>query len=38
MQLTETAAAKVKELLEEQGKPQVALRVAAPSFGLGRIP
>jgi iron-sulfur cluster assembly accessory protein len=33
MQLTETAAAKVKELLQQEGKPEVALRVAAQPGG-----
>jgi Fe-S cluster assembly iron-binding protein IscA len=33
MQLTETAAARVKELLQEEGKPEVALRVAAQPGG-----
>lgn len=33
MQLTETAAAKVKELLEQEGQPQAALRVAARPGG-----
>jgi iron-sulfur cluster assembly accessory protein len=33
VQLTETAAAKVKELLQEEGRPEVALRVAAQPGG-----
>jgi iron-sulfur cluster assembly accessory protein len=33
MQMTETAAAKVKELLQEERKPEVALRVAAQPGG-----
>ena len=33
MQLTETAAAKVKELLEQEGQPEAALRVAARPGG-----
>lgn len=33
MQLTETAAAKVKELLTQEGHPEAALRVAAQPGG-----
>jgi iron-sulfur cluster assembly accessory protein len=33
MHLTETAAARVKELLQEEGKQEVALRVAAQPGG-----
>jgi iron-sulfur cluster assembly accessory protein len=33
MQVTETAAAKVEELLQEEGKPEVVLRVGAQPGG-----